>query len=117
MDKLNLRQSNKKSFSERLSEIKNREGYKGDLKKIKKLETLREKSSVRTRMLRPGYAPRNTTGAENKLLSKNALLDAYMNLDWSISAQGTAEGPIGRVRDENGTIFWNMSVAKPIAES
>lgn len=55
MDKLNPHQSDKKSFSRRLTEIKNREGYKGDLKKIAKLETLREKSSVRARMLRPGH--------------------------------------------------------------
>lgn len=40
-----------------------------------------------------------------------------MNLDWQISAQGTAEGVVGRLRDENGTIFWNMSVAEPIAKS
>lgn len=44
MDKLNPHQSDKKSFSQRLTEIKNREGYKGDLKKIAKLETLREKA-------------------------------------------------------------------------
>ncbi len=116
MDKLNLHQSDKKSFSRRLAEIKNREGYKGDLKKIAKLETLREKSSVRARMLRPGHTQKNAADAENKLLSKNALLDAYMNLDWQISAQGTAEGVVGRLRDENGTIFWNMSVAEPIAK-
>lgn len=116
MDKLNLHQSDKKSFSERLAEIKNREGYKGDLKKIKKLETLREKSSVRARMLRPGSAPKNTTAAEDKPLSKNALLDAYMNLGWQISAQGTAEGFVSQVRDENGTIYRSMSTAEQTAK-
>lgn len=80
------------------------------------METLREKSSVRARILRPGHTQKNAADAENKLLSKNALLDAYMNLDWQISAQGTAEGVVGRLRDENGTIFWNMSVAEPIAK-
>lgn len=81
MDKLNLHQTNQKSFSERLSEIKNRVGYKSDLKKIQNMENLQKTNSI----LYQKYWQAGTVADKNKEFSKlqkisssNPLLENYM---------------------------------------
>ena len=115
MDKLNLRQSDEKSFSKRLTEIKNREGYKSDLKKIKKLETLRKKSSVRSRLEEDGRWIRNDDLPKKvddlqKISSDNRLLKHYMDDNWSINSEGKAR-PEGqkKVLLEDGVIYYDSS--------
>ncbi len=81
MDKLNLHQTNQKSFSERLKDIKNRVGYKSDLKKIQNIEHLQKTNSI----LYQKYWQAGTVADKNKEFSKlqkisssNPLLENYM---------------------------------------
>ena len=50
MEKLNLNKTSQKSFSDRLKEIKNRIGYKNDLKKINNMEKLQKTGDLLNRL-------------------------------------------------------------------
>ena len=82
MDKLNLNQVNKKSFKERLSEIKDRTAFTNDVKKLNRIENMANRSYEMDNLLQQG---KNASFAKNKeilnlmeISSSNGLLKSYM---------------------------------------